>query len=87
MTAVIHKISVGVGGKHTLSPEESPRRSVSFGKLRVPLRRRRPIIGVPTKNPRTNKLDSSMLKSKNQVTLFVNYSYNNFYDFHSSENK
>ena len=23
-----------------------------------------------------NKLDSSMLKSKNQVTLFVNYSYN-----------
>ena len=34
MTAVIHKISVGAGGKHTLSPEESPRRSVSFGKLR-----------------------------------------------------
>ena len=23
MTAVIHKISVGAGGKHTLSPEES----------------------------------------------------------------
>ena len=45
------------------------------------------ILGVPTKNPRTNKLDSSMLKSKNQVTLFVNYSYNNFYDFLSSENK
>ena len=33
MTAVIHKISVGAGGKHTLSPEESLRRSVSFGKL------------------------------------------------------
>ena len=32
-TAVIHKISVGAGGKHTLSPEESLRRSVSFGKL------------------------------------------------------
>ena len=44
-------------------------------------------VGVPTKNPRTNKLDSSMLKSKDQVTLFVNYSYNNFYDFRSSENK
>ena len=34
MTAVIHKISVGAGGKHALSPEESPHRSVSFGKLR-----------------------------------------------------
>ena len=44
-------------------------------------------VGVPTKNPRTNKLDSSMLKSKNQVTLFVNYSYNSFYDFRPSENK
>ena len=31
MTAVIHKISVGAGGKHTLSPEESLRRSVSLG--------------------------------------------------------
>ena len=31
--AVIHKISVEAGGKHTLSPEESPHRSVSFGKL------------------------------------------------------
>ena len=39
-----------------------------------------------TKNPTTNKLDSSMLKSKNQVTLFVNYSCNSFYDFRSSEN-
>ena len=27
-----------------------------------------------------------MLKSKNQVSLFVNYSYNSFYDFCSSEN-
>ena len=44
-------------------------------------------LGVPTKNPRMNKLDSSMLKSKNEVTLFVNYSYNSFYDFHPSENK
>ena len=42
-------------------------------------------IGVPTKNPRTNELDSSMLKSKNQVTLFVSYSYNSFYDFRSSK--
>ena len=31
------------------------------------------------------KLDSSMLKSKNQVTLYVNYSYNSFYDLHSSK--
>ena len=31
MTAIIHKISVGTGVKHTLSPEESLRRSVSFG--------------------------------------------------------
>ena len=31
MTAVVHKISVGAGGKHTLSPEESLRRSVSLG--------------------------------------------------------
>ena len=37
MTAVIHKISVGAGGKHTLSPEESLRRSVSLGKLRSQL--------------------------------------------------
>ena len=35
MTAVIHKISVGAGGKHTLSPEESPRRSVSFDRARI----------------------------------------------------
>ena len=36
MTSVIHKVSVGAGGKHIfkLSPEESLRRSVSFGKLR-----------------------------------------------------
>ena len=27
-----------------------------------------------------------MLKSKNQVTSFVDYSYNSLYDFHSSEN-
>ena len=27
-----------------------------------------------------------MLKSKNQVTLFVNYSYNSFYDFRFSKN-
>ena len=32
--AGIHKLSVGAGGKHTLSPEESPRQGVSFGKLR-----------------------------------------------------
>ena len=35
MTTVIHKIFVGAGGKHTLSPEESLRGSVSFGKLHV----------------------------------------------------
>ena len=35
---------------------------------------------------RQNKLDSSMLKSKNQVTLFVNYSYNSFYDFRFPKN-
>ena len=29
---------------------------------------------------------SAQLKSKNQVTLFVNYSYNIFYDFRSSKN-
>ena len=34
-----------------------------------------------------NELDSSMLKSKNQVTLFVNYSYNSFHDFRSSESE
>ena len=32
-SAVIHKISVGTGGKHALSPEGSIRRSVSFGKI------------------------------------------------------
>ena len=37
MTAVIHKISVGAEGKHTLSPEESLSRSASFGKLRSQL--------------------------------------------------
>ena len=31
MTAVIRKISVGAGGKHTLLPEESLRRRVSLG--------------------------------------------------------
>ena len=34
VTAVIHKISFGAGGKNTLSPEESFRGSVSFGELR-----------------------------------------------------
>ena len=29
MTVVIHKISVGVGEKHTLSPEQNLRRSVT----------------------------------------------------------
>ena len=43
-------------------------------------------LGVQRENQRWNKLDSSMLKSKNQVTLFVNYSYNSFYDFRFSEN-
>ena len=42
-------------------------------------------IGVPRKNQRWNKLDSSIVESKDQVTLFVNYSYNIFYDFHFSE--
>ena len=46
----------------------------------------KPMVGVPKENQRWNKLDSSMLKSKNQVTLFVNYSYISFYDFHFSEN-
>ena len=45
-----------------------------------------PSIGVRGVNQRWNKLDSSMLKSKNQVTLFINYSYNSFYDFRFSEN-
>ena len=27
-----------------------------------------------------------MVKSKSQMTLFVNYSYNSFYEFRSSEN-
>ena len=44
------------------------------------------LLGVPTKNSRMNKQDSSVLQSKNQVTLFVNYSYIGFYDFRSSEN-
>ena len=49
MTAVIHKISVGAGEKHTLSPEKSLRRSVKttltidHARIRVPLRRRRRI--------------------------------------------
>ena len=36
-------------------------------------------VGGPRENQRWNKLDSSMVKSKNQVTLFVNYSYKVFY--------
>ena len=40
----------------------------------------------PRKNQGRHKLDSSILKFKNQVTLFVNYSCNSFYDFHFSEN-
>ena len=32
--AGIHKLSVGAGGKHALSLEESRRQGVSFGKLR-----------------------------------------------------
>ena len=31
MTTIIHKTSVGTGGKHTLSREESLRRNVSLG--------------------------------------------------------
>ena len=51
MIAVIHKTSVGAGGKHTFSPEESLRRSVSLiwettltidrAGIRMPLRRQR----------------------------------------------
>ena len=42
---------------------------------------------VYNRGPEGNQnFNSSMLKSKNQVTLFVNYSYNSFYDFFSSEN-
>ena len=34
-----------------------------------------------------HNLESSILEfGKNQVTLFVNYSHNSFYDFHSSKN-
>ena len=44
------------------------------------------INNLPTKNPRTNELNLSMLIPKNQVTLFVNYSYNSFFDFRSSGN-
>ena len=32
-------------------------------------------VGISRKNPRTNKLGSIMLKSKNQVNLFINDSY------------
>ena len=32
----------------------------------------------PEENQRWNKLDSSIVESKDQVTLFVNYSYNSF---------
>ena len=35
MTAFIRKISVGAEGKHTLSPEESLCRSLSFGKVLI----------------------------------------------------
>ena len=35
MTAVIYKISVAAVGKHTLSPEESPHRSVSRANMRA----------------------------------------------------
>ena len=45
--------------------------------------RGRKVTCNPRKNQRSNKLDSSMLKSKNQVNLPVNYSYNNLC---SSEN-
>ena len=33
-----------------------------------------------------DEINVSVLKSKNRVTLLVNYSYNSYYDFHSSEN-
>ena len=45
MTAVIHKISVGAGGKHTLLPEESLRRSVKFWETMLAIDRSR--IRVP----------------------------------------
>ena len=35
MTAVIHKTSVGAGGKHTLSPEESLRQSSSSSSSKI----------------------------------------------------
>ena len=44
-----------------------------------------PQIGEPRKNEKSNKFDSRMLKFKSQVTLFVNHSYNSFYDLRSSE--
>ena len=44
------------------------------------------IRGPKEKSKRLNKLESNILKPKNQVTLFVNYSYNSFHDLCSSEN-
>ena len=39
------------------------------------------IRGPEEKSKRLNKLESNILKPKNQVTLFVNYSYNSFTTF------
>ena len=41
MTAVIHKISVGAGGKHTLSPEEILHRGVKFWETMLTIDRAR----------------------------------------------
>ena len=43
------------------------------------------IVDTSKKNHKSNKLEASMLKSKNGVTLFVNYSYNSLYDIRSSQ--
>ena len=68
MTAVIHKISVGAGGKHILSPEESLSR-IDRARIRVPLRRRRQ---TAIKNEYSNVSFSSVTAATESLGLSDN---------------
>ena len=68
MTAVIHTISVGAGGKHILSPEESLHR-IDRARIHVPLRWRRQIA---IKNAYSNVSFSSVTAATESLELSDN---------------
>ena len=72
MATVIHKIYVGAEG-NTLSPQESLRRSVSFGKLRLQqIAREYGLVAKTIKNAYSNASFSSVTAATESLGLSDN---------------